>query len=171
MLVPIHQLSQVPPETLKTRSTFDCGVPALNQYLAQTASQHERNHMTRTFCAVTDRKIVGYYALTTTETDVSALSDATRKRLRLPYGNIPAMRLVRLAIDISLQGQGLGTRLLMDALKKVETVAASTGCVGLFVDAKDNAAATFYTGFDFKPSPSDPLLLFLPLPTIQTLFS
>lgn len=170
MSVPIQQLSQVLLETLKTRSTFDCGVPALNQYLAQTASQHERNNMTRTFCAVTDSKIVGYYALTTTEVDVSALSNATRRRLRLPHGNIPAMRLARLAIDVSTQRQGLGTRLLMDALKKVVTVAASTGCVGLFVDAKDNAAAAYYAGFDFEPSLGNPLLLFMPLPTIQALF-
>jgi hypothetical protein len=41
MTTKIHPLSQLPKELLDARAGFDCDVPALNQYLAQIASQHE----------------------------------------------------------------------------------------------------------------------------------
>jgi len=40
------------------------------------------------------------------------------------------------------------------------------GGIGLFVDAKDDAAAAFYARFGFEPT-SAPLTLFMPLETIR----
>ena len=43
----------------------------------------------------------------------------------------------------------------------------TAGGLGLFVDAKDDAARTYYERFGFLPLPDNPLQLFLPLSTIQ----
>jgi hypothetical protein len=50
-------------------------------------------------------------------------------------------------------------------------VAQVSGCVGMVVDAKDQAAADYYQAYGFVPAPDNPLLLFMPLPTIQQLFA
>jgi GNAT superfamily N-acetyltransferase len=169
MPITIHQLSQLPADTIETRATFDCGQPALNNYLAQTAAQHEKRSITRTFCGVQAGVIVGFYSLTNAVVDVSALTPETLKRYRLPTHALPVVRLGRLGIDARFQRQGLGKLLLVDALRKVIAVAESSGCVGLVVDAKDADAASYYEAFGFRPAPESPLLLFMPLPEIQAL--
>ncbi len=170
MTTTIHQLSQLPTETLESRATFDCGQPDLNKYLAQTASQHEKRNVTRTFCGIQDGVIVGYFSLTNAVVDVSAITPETIKRYRLPTHALPVVRLGRLAIDTRFQRKGLGKLLLIEALRKVLAVAESSGCVGLIVDAKDSEAANFYAAFGFQPAPENTLLLFMPLPEIQELF-
>lgn len=167
--ITIHQLSLLPVETLDTRTNFDCGHSALNNYLAQTASQHEKRNVTRTFCGVMDGIIAGYYSLTNAVVDVSSLTPAIIKRYRLPTHALPVVRLGRLAIDARFQRQGLGGKLLIDALGKVISVAESSGCVGIVVDAKDADAASYYEGFGFRSAPDNSLLLFMPLPEIQEL--
>ena len=76
---------------------------------------------------------------------------------------IPGIRLGRLAVDRSVQGQGLGELLLVDAIERARLVLAYIGVHALFVDAKDEQAAAFYRKYGFRPLPSDPLRLVLPL--------
>jgi GNAT superfamily N-acetyltransferase len=80
---------------------------------------------------------------------------------------IPAMRLGRLAVAQTQQGAGYGKTLLVDALHRIARVADLAGGIGLFVDAKDEAAAAFYARFGFEPTPSGPLTLFMSTETIR----
>ncbi len=169
MTTKIHPLSRLPRELLDARSRFDCGTPALNRYLAETASQHEARNITRTFCGETDGALSGYYALTNANVDVSALPPDVIKKYKLPTHQLPVVRLARLAVDSRFQGQGLGQILLIDAMVKVNRVAELSGCMGLIVDAKDDRAASFYLAFGFRQAPENGLLLFMPLPEIQEL--
>jgi len=79
---------------------------------------------------------------------------------------LPAVRLGRLAVAREQQGQGIGQMLITAALVKVRRIADIAGCVGLFVDAKDDAAARYYQRFGFVPLVDAPLALFLPIRTI-----
>ncbi|HYT48735.1 MAG TPA: GNAT family N-acetyltransferase [Burkholderiales bacterium] len=65
--------------------------------------------------------------------------------------------------DRSVQGQGLGELLLVDAITRTRSVLEHVGVHALFVDAKDREAAGFYRRYGFRPLPSDPLRLVLPL--------
>ena len=170
MTTKIHPLSRLPRALLDARSRFDCGTPALNSYLAETASQHEARNITRTFCGETDGALSGYYALTNANVDVSTLSPDVIKKYKLPTHQLPVVRLARLAVDSRFLGQGLGQILLVDAMAKVNRVAKLSGCMGLVVDAKDDRAAGFYLAFGFSQAPENGLLLFMPLPEIQLLF-
>lgn len=76
---------------------------------------------------------------------------------------IPGIRLGRLAVDRSVQGQGLGELLLMDAIGRSRRVLEHVGVHALFVDAKDERAAAFYRKYGFRPLPGNPLRLVLPL--------
>jgi GNAT superfamily N-acetyltransferase len=75
----------------------------------------------------------------------------------------PGIRLGRLAVDRSVQKQGLGEHLLMDAIERARLVLEHIGVHALFVDAKDERAAAFYAKYGFRPLPNDPLRLVLPL--------
>ena len=171
MATTICPLSRLPKELLDARAGFDCGHPALNDYLAKTASQHEARNITHTFCGIRDGALFGYYALTNASVDVRALPADAVKKYKLPTHQLPVVRLARLANDLRFQGLGLGQLLMIDAMSKVVRVAESSGCIGLVVDAKDERAADYYRAFGFRQASENMCLLFMPLPEIQTLFA
>ena len=145
------------------RQGFDCGTPALNDWLRQVARQHQDKGLSNTFVAVLDDdpgRICGYYALTLTEVDRLYLPQAYQKKLPK---RIPGIRLGRLAVDQRYQGKRLGELLLMDAISRAQRVHQEAGVVGLFVDALDEGAAGFYRRYGFMDAPDHPLMLFLPV--------
>jgi len=149
------------------RNEFDCGVIALNDYLAKTAFQHSEKGLSKTFVAVDENapfEIVGFFTLTLGEVDYQLLPEVVVKKL--PRNVLPMIKLARLAIAKSNQGGGVGKALLFEALSRAYQVYQLVGAVALFVDAKDNQAAMFYQKFGFLPVPSYPLQLFLPFSTL-----
>lgn len=145
------------------RSAFGSGSAQLDAWLREIAQQHQKRGISKTFVAVTDdepSRILGYYALTACEILTEELpEDLARKLPR----NVPGIRLGRLAVDHSVQGQGLGELLLMDAIARSRHVLEHVGVHALFVDAKDTSAVSFCRKYGFRPLPSDPLRLVLPL--------
>jgi GNAT superfamily N-acetyltransferase len=145
------------------RSAFESGSAQLDAWLRQIAQQHQKRGISKTFVAVADdapSRILGYYALTACEILTDELpEDLARKLPR----QVPGVRLGRLAVDRSVQGQGLGELLLVDAITRTRLVLEHVGVHALFVDAKDKPAAGFYRKYGFRPLPSDPLRLVLPL--------
>jgi len=168
MIQPLVQLSD---DQLKSRSIFDCGSPTLNSYLLQTAGQHEKRNVARTFCGLQNETIIAYYSLANTEVDVGAVRPEVVKRYRMPMHRLPAVRLCRLAVSTLYHRRGIGGQLLVDAMLRVVAVSNASGCVGLVVDALNSEAARYYEGFGFRPAPNLPLVLFMPLPEIEALLS
>jgi GNAT superfamily N-acetyltransferase len=74
---------------------------------------------------------------------------------------------LRLAVDHRWQGQGIGNALLRDALRRTLQAADIAGIRTLAVHAKDKAARDFYEKFDFIPSPTDPMHLFVLLKDVR----
>ena len=145
------------------RQGFDCGRVELNDWLRRIARQHQSKALSKTFVSIREEeptRVCGYYALVVSELDTTHLADAARKRFPT---RIPGVRLGRLAVDRAFQARGLGELLLVDAIERTRRVQQQAGAVGLFVDAIDQQAAGFYLRFGFSPSPSNPLILFLPV--------
>ena len=90
------------------RSGFDCGTPALNDFLSKTARQHREKGLSNTFVLLdeeTPSMILGYFTLSFLEVDVSLLpSDHARRLPKL--SRLPAAKLARLAVDRRVQGKG-----------------------------------------------------------------
>ena len=150
------------------RVAFDCGVPALNDFLRRTARQHQEKGVSRTFVLVdsdspTPRRIIGYFALSACEAVTAVLPANLAKRLPR---TIPAVLLWRPAVHRAFHGHGYGSVLLVEAVRRVATTSSLIGIAGLFVDAKDDAAAAFYRRFGFVPLRDNPHRLFLPLDTL-----
>jgi GNAT superfamily N-acetyltransferase len=149
------------------RKSFDCGVPALNDYLVRFARQNHDSGGAKTFVAAPETesgRILGYYSLSPGSVDFA------RAPARLTRGlgryDIPVFRLARLAVDRTMQGQGLGAELLLAAGERCLAVAAEVGGVALAIDAKDDGAARWYARFGAMSLLDDPLKLVLPLVTI-----
>lgn len=145
------------------RTRFDCGRTELNDWLRNVARQHQDKGLSKTFVAVLENQpapICGYYALTLTEVDTQSLPEPRRKKLPRM---IPGVRLGRLAVDQRYKGKRLGELLLMDAIERVRRIHEHAGVVGLFVDAIDEKAASFYARYGFEAFVDEPLKLFLPV--------
>lgn len=145
------------------RTGFDCGRTELNDWLRNVARQHQDKGLSKTFVAVLENQpaqICGYYALTLTEVDTQSLPEPRRKKLPRM---IPGVRLGRLAVDQRYKGKRLGELLLMDSIERVRRIHEHAGVVGLFVDAIDEKAASFYARYGFEAFVDEPLKLFLPV--------
>ncbi len=158
-----------PLDAAHDRASFDCGVEALNRFLQQTARQHISKGVSRTFVLVEEtasapKAILGFFTLSICQ--VLGGNVPAKWAKRLPE-RIPAVRLGRLAVARNVQGKGLGKALLAESLYRTAAVADLAGGIGLFVDAKDDAAAAFYARFGFVPLPAEPLSLFLPMETVR----
>ena len=149
------------------RAGFDCGVPALNQYLQRYARQNHESGGAKTFVAVpvdSPKVVLGYYTIAPGAIDfVKVPGELTRKLGRY---EVPVFRLGRLAVAVVAQGAGLGGELLMAAGVRALAVAQQVGGVALAIDAKDARAARWYERFGGRPLHDDPLKLVLPLDTI-----
>lgn len=151
------------------RGGFDCGVEPLNRYLQQIARQHIVKGISKTFVLVDEhaaapKPVLGFFTISLCQ--VLGQQVPAKWARKLPE-HIPAMRLGRLAVAQTQQGAGYGKTLLVDALHRIARVADLAGGIGLFVDAKDEAAAAFYARFGFEPTPSGPLTLFMSTETIR----
>jgi GNAT superfamily N-acetyltransferase len=151
------------------RKAFSCGVPALDRYLSEQASQDVKRRIGNCFVAV-DRDagtIAAYYTLAAASLPFTSLPEAETKRLPR-YPVLPATLIGRLAVDLRYQGNGLGSALIADALHR--SMRAEPASFSLLVDAKDGNAVAFYRKHGFMPLNSRPQSLFLPISTALKLF-
>lgn len=165
MTVPGWQ--NVPLSRRHDRKAFDCGVPELNTYLTRYARQNHESGGAKTFVAVTDTepdRVLGYYSLSPGALAFARVPNVAKKGLG--RYEVPVFRLGRLAIDQSMQGQGLGGQLLLAAGERCLAVAAEVGGVALAIDAKDDRAAAWYQRFGAVPLVDAERQLVLPLATI-----
>lgn len=146
------------------RAAFDCGVPALNEFLHKYAVQQSKKGLTTVYLLIDRRQsadILGFYALSASKVEATRLSAAAQKKL--PRYPIPCFRMGRLACSATRQGIGLGRILLGLAVERCLRARAQVAAYALLVDAKDEHAAGFYSHFGFTALQDAPLSLYLAL--------
>lgn len=148
---------------------FDCGQDALNRFLQKHALQNKHSGGSQTYIGLSDETTIGYYALAVGSVEQDHAPERIKKGIA--RHSIPIMLLARLAVDLHWQKQGVGAGLLKDAMLRTLQAADIAGIRALVVHAKDASARTFYERFDFLPSPSDPLHLFLLLKDVRGIVS
>lgn len=82
---------------------------------------------------------------------------------------VPAALIGKLAIDVSIQGKGLGARLLIDALRRIVRASSDVAIKVVLVDALTNQTIAFYRHFGFAEFDDQPMTLYLPMKTIGKL--
>jgi GNAT superfamily N-acetyltransferase len=149
--------------------SFDCGREELNRYFLRYAWQNQQAGASQTYVGLAEDAVIGYYTLAVGQvTREEAPERLTKGLARHP---VPIMLLARLAIDHRWQRQGVGKALLKDAMLRTLQAADIAGIRAFAVHAKEGEARRFYLKFDFVPSPSDPMHLFVLLKDVRRIIS
>ncbi|MBX6388047.1 MAG: GNAT family N-acetyltransferase [Frankia sp.] len=115
-------------------------------------------------------RVIGYYCLT--RGAVERRRAVPRWRVRRGGAGagataandpLPALIVGRLAVDETAQGNGVGARLLRDAVMRAATVYRTAGLPLLLAHATSAPAKAFYRHFGFTDTRVDPYLLALGL--------
>jgi len=130
---------------------FDCGKPALTDWLLHHARQAQGSGSARTFVTCNQNRVAGYYSLTVGQIDT--LEAPERIRRGMGQYPIPLVILARLAVDLDYQKRGLGFSLLQDAIMRTIAIADQAGIRALLTHPIDAAADAFYRRFGFEPTP------------------
>ena len=111
------------------------------------------------------KNILGYYSVS----PGAVAHDRVPEELARALGryDVSGYRLARLAVDVSMQGKGLGKRLLMRAGARAISAAKSVGGVALLIGAKGENVARWYERFGAVPLRDDSLTLFLHLRALE----
>lgn len=96
-------------------------------------------------------QVVGYYAIATATAQRVAIPSA-RLRKGMPE-EFPHLLIGRLAVDAAFQGQGLGSALLVDALRRCAAASEIAGARGVIAHAIDDEAVVFYRRHGFIAAP------------------
>ncbi|HWE85457.1 MAG TPA: GNAT family N-acetyltransferase [Terracidiphilus sp.] len=144
---------------------FDCGQSDLNLWLVRHALQNQFSNSAQTYVGLVNGSVTGFYSLAVGQIEFADAPERLRKGLA--HHPIPVMLLARLAVDLRWQGHGIGQALLLDAVLRTLQAADIAGIRALAVHAKDDRARQWYERFDFAPSPTDPLHLFVLLKDLK----
>lgn len=140
---------------------FHSGEPSLDQWLRDRARTAAGAGSARTYVVVDaqQERVVGYHALTVASVERERATP--RARRGMPSHPIPVVLLARLAVDASVQGQGIGSFLLRDAMGRTAAAAGRFGIRALLVHALHEDARAFYLRHGLEPSPTDALHLMI----------
>lgn len=145
------------------RKEFSCGVAPLDRYLRELVTQDIRRRISNCFVACDEAgTVAAYYTFAATSLPLSDIPPEDAKRLPR-YALLPAGLIGRLAVDQRFHGQRLGGALIINAARRAAV--ADPAIYALVVDAKDEAAATFYEHLGFRRFVSRPRSLYLPVAT------
>jgi GNAT superfamily N-acetyltransferase len=159
--VPQREQPLTAPEKLRADhdlSEFDCGEPALDDWLRRRALPNEESGASRTYVVCAGPRVVGYYALAV---GAVAHGEAPGRVKRNMPDPVPVMIIGRLAIDRDFQGKKIGPGLLRDAVLRTLQAADIAGVRALLVHAISERARQFYEDCGFIASPVDPLTLMI----------
>jgi len=131
---------------------FDCGKPALNDWLLRHARQAQVSGSAKTFVvADDDDRVAGYFSLTVGQVDTLEAPERIRKGMgQYP---VPVVILARLAVSREHHGHGIGVGMLQDAIRRTLVIAEQAGVRAMLTHPIDEDAARFYTRFGFIASP------------------
>ena len=131
---------------------FDCGKPALNEWLLRHARQAQGSGSAKTFVVSEDGvRVAGYFSLTVGQVDTLDAPERIRKGMgQYP---LPVVILARLAVSVADQGRGVGLGLLQDAIRRTMLIAEQAGIRAMLTHPIDEEAAKFYARFGFIASP------------------
>jgi GNAT superfamily N-acetyltransferase len=141
----------------------------LNRYLLRYAWANQQAGAAQTYVGLAGDAVVGYHTLTVGH--ISREEAPERLSKGLARHPVPIMLLARLAVDRRWQGQGVGKALLRDAMQRTVQAADIAGIRAFVVHAKDEEARRFYEKFDFIPSPTDPMHLFVLLKDVRRIIA
>jgi GNAT superfamily N-acetyltransferase len=158
-----------PSKTYKGIKTFDCNNEMINRFVQKNLKKRVKKHFSQAYVLLDNERFVGFYTLDTFSIAKDNFEFENRPSGLPPI--VPVVKLSMLGVDKSLQGQGIGKRLLKDVLLKVYQISQLAGCAGLYLLAEKDAIE-FYESLGFVAIKEDnPLPMFLNIDVILEFFN
>ncbi|MGH6790984.1 MAG: GNAT family N-acetyltransferase [Pseudolabrys sp.] len=151
-------------------SHFNNGVhPSLDEWLRErTRASEGLSARVYVVCPTDDpHRVVGYFAISAAAEQRLAMPTA-RLRRGMPT-QIPLLLIGRLAVDLHLQGRGIGSALLADALRRCLAASEIAGVRGVIAHVIDEPAADFYQRHGFVRCPLGERVMLMPIETVRSL--
>jgi GNAT superfamily N-acetyltransferase len=143
--------------------------PSLDQWLRERARSSEGLSL-RTYvpCTMAEPdRVIGYFSISTALERRSTLPSAKLRR-GMP-DQVPLLLIGRLAVDAQYRGQGIGSALLADALRRCLAASEIAGARAVIAHAIDEAAVSFYERHGFIRSPLGERIMLMPIETVRSL--
>ena len=153
-----------------SREHFSCEVESLQQYFRTQAAQDLKKKAAAVFVLAEGKSVLGYYALSNYTIDPGELPCEIERQFP-NYKKLPATLIGRLARDQNYRGQGIGEKLLVDALQRCLGSTSASGAIAVVVEADNEKARNFYLEFGIIQFPDHPDKLFILMRTVEESFS
>jgi GNAT superfamily N-acetyltransferase len=143
-------------------SAFECGEVSIDAYVKRAhKAQSAKDAIVYVTCRKGSSQVLGFYTLT----NGSVMRDIAPKKLQRNAPNqCPVTILGRLGVDRTIQGHGVASALLQDAIERSIAVSEAVGSRAILVHALDQRLADFYKKHaGFSESSVSPLTLMLSL--------
>lgn len=135
------------------RSQFDCGEPALDDWLRRYAGQNRRRDTAATWViADADDRVAAYASIAMTGIDRSVAPAGLAKQAPDP---VPALLLGRLAVDRHYSGRGVGTALVAHVLATAVELNTHAAARAVVVNAINPNARRWWEHLGFQPFDPD----------------
>lgn len=134
------------------RKSFTCSQNLVDDWLKTKARQSQSKNLSRTKVLVNPPKqIAGFYTLAMGQVVFDELPYEISSKL--PQTSLPVVKLAWLGVDDQYKGQGLGEKLLAQALEDAYKIGCMAPFCAVVLDCVDNAAKSFYAKYDFMSIP------------------
>lgn len=159
-------------KALHDRSAFSCGFGPIDNFLKSSLSDHVRNGFVTAWIATAegDTAVLGFYTLGALVVR-AGLGPAKWQRAGIP--DIPVIYIRAVGVRTDMQGQGLGTALVVDAMKRCLGIAEQMGAAAIVLDVLEDEHYerrwTFYSELGFQPlgDPDNPHRVFIPMADVR----
>jgi GNAT superfamily N-acetyltransferase len=132
------------------RDQFDCGEESLTRYLKLFAMQNMRKMLSTCYVhAKDDLQIKAYYTLSNYSLIKNDIKTDTFP-FKIVFDHVPTTLLGKLAVDKTMQNQGLGKWMVLDALFQSYKIAMLSGSIAVVVEPLNENATNFYQRLGFE---------------------
>src|SRR5690554_3299825 len=159
-------------KALHNRSAFSCGFAPIDHFLKSSLSDQIKAGMVAAWIATAGdaSAVLGFYTLGA----LAVRSDFGPKawqRARVP--DVPVIYIRAIAVRQDMQGQGLGTALVVDAMQRCLGIAGQMGAAAIVLDVLEDERFDrrwhFYEdlGFRHLGDPANPTRVYIPMADVR----
>ena len=116
--------------------SFDCGIESFNNYLKNTALiDMDSRRQAQVYVLPAGKMVIGFYTIEPFAFEPSELPPKLAKKRAINL-KVSSWLIGRLARDLSVKGEGIGEKLLMDALQRIKRLSNEGGGFCVIIDSK-----------------------------------
>jgi len=159
-------------KALHDRGAFSCGFAPIDNFLKSSLSGQIKAGMVTAWIATADDDptVLGFYTLGAMAVRAD-LGSTKWQRAGVP--DIPVIYVRAVAVREDMQGKGLGTALLLDAMRRCLGIADQMGAAAIVLDVLEDEIFErrwkFYAELGFRPlgDPDNPHRVFIPMADVR----